>query len=89
VKKRARSAWRRANAFTSYRGTWHGSISCERFRLVIIPFRPFQHLLEVRQQVDCLDCVQKHLARAGRLILDVSRRMPSGCTIPCTCARCW
>jgi hypothetical protein len=25
----------------------------------------------VRQQVDCLDCVQKHLAPGGRLILDV------------------
>src|SRR5205814_3458286 len=43
----------------------------EKFRLVIIPFRPFQHLLEVRQQVDCLDCARKHLAPGGRLILDV------------------
>ncbi len=43
----------------------------EKFRLVIIPFRPFQHLLEVRQQMDCLDCVRKHLAPGGRLILDV------------------
>ncbi len=43
----------------------------EKFRLVIIPFRPFQHLLEVRQQVDCLDCVRKHLAPGARLILDV------------------
>jgi len=43
----------------------------EKFRLIIIPFRPFQHLLEVRQQMDCLDCVRKHLAPGGRLILDV------------------
>jgi SAM-dependent methyltransferase len=43
----------------------------EQFRLVIIPFRPFQHLLKVRQQMDCLDCVRKHLAPGGRLILDV------------------
>src|SRR5437870_12030609 len=43
----------------------------ETFRLIIIPFRPFQHLLEVQQQLDCLDCVQKHLAPGGRLILDV------------------
>jgi SAM-dependent methyltransferase len=43
----------------------------ERFRLIIIPFRPFQHLLEVRQQIDCLECVRKHLAAGGRLILDV------------------
>jgi SAM-dependent methyltransferase len=43
----------------------------EKFRLVIIPFRPFQHLLEVHQQVNCLECVRKHLAPGGRLILDV------------------
>ena len=43
----------------------------EKFRLIIIPFRPFQHLLEVKQQMACLDCVRKHLAPAGRLILDV------------------
>jgi SAM-dependent methyltransferase len=43
----------------------------EKFRLVIAPFRPFQHLLEVQQQMDCLNCVRKHLAPGGRLILDV------------------
>ncbi len=43
----------------------------EKFRLIIIPFRPFQHLLEVREQVDCLECVKKHLSPGGRLILDV------------------
>jgi SAM-dependent methyltransferase len=43
----------------------------ETFRLVIVPFRAFHHLLEVRQQMDCLDCVRKHLAPRGRLILDV------------------
>ena len=43
----------------------------EKFRLVIIPFRPFQHLLEIQQQLDCLNCVRKHLAPRGRLVLDV------------------
>jgi SAM-dependent methyltransferase len=43
----------------------------ERFRLIIIPFRPFQHLLEVKQQMACLECVRRHLAPGGRLILDV------------------
>lgn len=43
----------------------------EKFRLVIIPFRPFQHLLEVQEQQNCLECVRKHLAPGGRLILDV------------------
>ena len=43
----------------------------EKFRLILIPFRPFQHLLDVRQQMDCLGCVRRHLARGGRLIFDV------------------
>ena len=43
----------------------------EKFRLVIIPFRAFQHLLEVRHQMDCLECARKHLKPGGRLILDV------------------
>jgi ubiquinone/menaquinone biosynthesis C-methylase UbiE len=42
----------------------------ERFRLAIIPFRPFQHLLDVQQQLDCLKCVHRHLEPAGRLALD-------------------
>ena len=40
------------------------------FRLVIIPFRPFQHLLDVPQQLDCLRRVRKHLETGGHLILD-------------------
>src|SRR5713226_7514083 len=43
----------------------------EKFRLAIIPFRALQHLLEVRQQMDCLECVRKHLMPGGRLVLDV------------------
>lgn len=43
----------------------------EKFRLIIIPFRPLQHLLETRDQIDCLDRVRKHLKPGGRLILDV------------------
>ena len=42
----------------------------EKFRLTIIPFRSFQHLIEVHQQVDCLMCVRKHLAPRGWLIVD-------------------
>lgn len=43
----------------------------EKFRLIIIPFRPMQHLLEVEQQIACLECVRKHLRPDGRLVLDV------------------
>jgi len=42
----------------------------EQFRCTVIPFRPFQHLLEVQQQMGCLQCARKHLARDGRLIVD-------------------
>ena len=43
----------------------------EKFRLVIIPFRAFQHLLQVQEQLDCLERARKHLMPGGRLILDV------------------
>jgi SAM-dependent methyltransferase len=53
----------------------HGDMSKfdigEKFGLVIIPFRPFQHLLEVQQQLACLRCSRNHLLPEGRLILDV------------------
>jgi hypothetical protein len=42
----------------------------EKFRCIIIPFRPFQHLLEVDDQIRCLQCVKQHLAPNGRLIVD-------------------
>jgi len=51
----------------------------KKFRLVIIPFRPLQHLLEIDAQIACLESVRRHLTedggrvgeRRGRLILDV------------------
>jgi SAM-dependent methyltransferase len=48
----------------------------ERFRLITIPFRPFQHLLEVDQQLDCLRCVYKHLAAGGKLVVDFFQTDP-------------
>lgn len=48
----------------------------EKFRLVIIPFRPFQHLLEVKQQLACLGCVHRHLEDGGKLILDFFQTDP-------------
>jgi SAM-dependent methyltransferase len=41
------------------------------FGLVTLPFRPFQHLLTVEDQLACLDSVRRHLAPGGRLILDL------------------
>lgn len=43
----------------------------ERFAAVIMPFRPFQHLVSVGEQLACLDGVRRHLATGGRLIFDV------------------
>ena len=42
-----------------------------RFALATIPFRPFQHLITVEEQLSCLNCINRHLAPGGRLILDV------------------
>ena len=41
-----------------------------RFGLVTIPFRPFQHLLTVEEQMACLACAHRHLAPGGVLALD-------------------
>jgi SAM-dependent methyltransferase len=42
-----------------------------QFALVTIPFRPFQHLLDVDDQLACLSCVHRHLENDGKLVLDV------------------
>lgn len=42
-----------------------------KFRLVTIPFRPFQHLLTVENQLSCLRSIYRHLLPGGRLILDL------------------
>jgi len=41
------------------------------FRLVTIPFRPFQHLLTVGEQLACLGAIRRHLDANGRLVFDV------------------
>ena len=43
----------------------------KQFALVTIPFRPFQHLLTVGDQLDCLRSIHAHLRDGGRLILDL------------------
>jgi SAM-dependent methyltransferase len=42
----------------------------QTFKLITIPFRPFQHLIEVEDQIACLRCVHRHLADDGHFILD-------------------
>lgn len=41
------------------------------FRLATLPFRPFQHLLTVEDQLRCLGCISRHLENGGWMILDV------------------
>ena len=43
----------------------------KEFALVTIPFRPFQHLLTVDDQLACLRSIHRHLTSDGRLILDI------------------
>ncbi len=43
----------------------------EHFGLVYIPFRSFQHLLTVADQLACLGCVREHLVPGGRFALDI------------------
>ena len=42
-----------------------------QFALITIPFRPFQHLLTVDDQIACLTCIRRHLRSDGLLIFDV------------------
>ena len=43
----------------------------QTFRLVTLPFRPFQHLTTVEDQLACLGCIHRALAEDGKLILDI------------------
>lgn len=42
-----------------------------QFGLLTMPFRPFQHLTTVEDQLACLAAVRRHLAPGGTFILDV------------------
>jgi SAM-dependent methyltransferase len=42
-----------------------------RFNLVTVPFRPFQHLVTVEDQLSCLASIHHHLIQGGKLILDL------------------
>jgi len=41
------------------------------FALATIPFRPFQHLTTIEDQLACLQSIHRHLNDGGRLILDL------------------
>jgi SAM-dependent methyltransferase len=52
------------------------------FALVTLPFRPFQHLGTVEEQLDCLGSIRRHLAPGGRLILDLFNPSLEALTAP-------
>ncbi len=56
---------------TLHRGDMRTFDLGKRFALVTIPFRPFQHLLTVDEQLACLRTIHAHLQDGGRLILDL------------------
>lgn len=43
----------------------------QHFSLITTPFRPFQHLLTVEDQLSSLTCVWRHLREDGKFVLDV------------------
>lgn len=52
----------------------------KKFQLITAPFRPFQHLLTVEDQLRCLARVRRHLAPDGVFILDIFNPSLSGIT---------
>jgi len=42
-----------------------------RFTLATLPFRPFQHLIAVEDQLACLMSIRRHLVEGGHVILDL------------------
>lgn len=54
----------------------------ERFKLVTIPFRGFQHLIRVEEQIACLQAARNHLTDGGRLVFDVFQVNPAAMLDP-------
>ena len=42
-----------------------------KFKLITLPFRPFQHLITIEDQLACLATIHRHLEPDGKLILDI------------------
>jgi SAM-dependent methyltransferase len=64
----------------------HGSMTnfelAAKFALVTTPFRAFQHLVSIEDQLACLRAVHRHLAPGGRLILDMFQVNPAALDDP-------
>ncbi len=49
----------------------------EKYALITIPFRAFQHLITVKEQKACLACIHKHIMPKGLIIIDVFNPNPA------------
>ena len=49
----------------------------EKYALVTLPFRPFQHLITTDDQKACLRCIHHHLQPHGQVIIDVFNPNPA------------
>jgi SAM-dependent methyltransferase len=49
----------------------------EKYALITMPFRPFQHLTTVEEQKACLRCIYNHLKPRGKLVFDVYNPNPA------------
>jgi hypothetical protein len=58
----------------------HGNMTSfktgEKYHLITIPFRPFQHLISIEEQKACLECTYQHLVSDGFIIFDVFHPFP-------------
>jgi len=52
----------------------------KKFTLATTPFRPFQHLLTIDDQIRCLETIHHHLEPGGTLILDIFNPSLAGIT---------
>lgn len=52
-----------------------------KFALITLPFRPFQHLTTVEDQLSCLQTLYRHLQPDGKLILDLFNPSLAGLTV--------
>ena len=58
------------------RGDMTGFSLKRKFDLIIMPFRPFQHLISTDDQVNCLNRVREHLSPDGVFIFDLFNPTP-------------
>ena len=54
----------------------------KKFSLIILPFRPFQHLISVDDQLNCLKSVRDHLTQDGYFIFDLFNPNPDRLLTP-------